>query len=82
MIKNTKVAPAVVVKNYMHVRLHVHLFCGLYYYICTFVINRVRVKQRTYFLLVSATEMAIWQAILTQPNLPFPSPSLSCFPLT
>ncbi len=27
--------------------------------------TRVRVKQRTYFLLVSATEMAIWQAILT-----------------
>jgi hypothetical protein len=32
----------------------------------------VRVKQRTYFPLVSATEMAIWQAILTQPNLPSP----------
>ncbi len=27
--------------------------------------QRVRVKQRTYFLLVSTTEMAIWQAILT-----------------
>jgi hypothetical protein len=27
--------------------------------------TRVRVKQRTYFPLVSATEMAIWQAILT-----------------
>ncbi len=26
---------------------------------------RVRVKQRTYFPLVSATEMDIWQAILT-----------------
>jgi hypothetical protein len=25
----------------------------------------VQVKQRTYFLLVSTTEMAIWQAILT-----------------
>jgi hypothetical protein len=27
--------------------------------------TRVRAKQRTYFPLVSATEMAIWQAILT-----------------
>jgi hypothetical protein len=27
--------------------------------------SRVRVKQRTYFPLVSATEMDIWQAILT-----------------
>ncbi len=29
------------------------------------VIERVRVKQRTYFPLVSIMEMAIWQAILT-----------------
>jgi hypothetical protein len=29
------------------------------------VIEKVRVKQRTFFLLISITEMAIWQAILT-----------------
>jgi hypothetical protein len=29
------------------------------------LLGGVRVKQRAYFLLVSATEMAIWQAILT-----------------
>jgi hypothetical protein len=44
--------------------------------------SRVRVKQHTYIPLVSATEMAIWQAILTKPNLPSPSPSLLRVPLT
>jgi hypothetical protein len=55
------------------VPLSVHLFClSICHSVCLSVllslcltIRRVRVKQRTNLLLVSATEMDIWHAILT-----------------
>jgi len=42
------------------------------------VFERVRVKQRTYFLLVSATEMAIFGK-LSWPNLTFLTPHLAYY---